>query len=235
MWCQFRNAEGGRCRADQHHGIDAAAACELLHNASLVHDDLSDGDTVRRGQPTIWHLYGSDITLCTGDLSQSTSAFFTAANIDDPASSRTLVLHLAKQAGRVIGGEGVAREYGHGGALVDPGDEPHTSPTTRAQAGKRWSSPFCSVRRPSARLRSPSTRPRATPSTGSAASTAMPARLRAPGADAGSRDRAFAKPRARPLAGVRSSARLARNVEAQRLPSGHLPPFDFVESPQRLD
>lgn len=109
---------GGRMRAriaiasgiawgtPQRHRIDAAAACELLHNASLVHDDLSDADAMRRGQPTIWHLYGSDIALCTGDL-LLTSSFLTAANIDDAASSRALVRHLAEQASRVIGGQSV--------------------------------------------------------------------------------------------------------------------------------
>ncbi|MCB9680043.1 MAG: polyprenyl synthetase family protein [Alphaproteobacteria bacterium] len=45
-----------------------AAACELLHNASLVHDDLQDGDTVRRSRPTIWTVYGADQAINAGDL-----------------------------------------------------------------------------------------------------------------------------------------------------------------------
>jgi geranylgeranyl pyrophosphate synthase len=36
----------------------AAAAWELLHNAPLVHDDLQDGDEVRRGAPTVWWRFG---------------------------------------------------------------------------------------------------------------------------------------------------------------------------------
>src|SRR5215211_7540453 len=39
-------------------GVAWAAACELLHNATLVHDDLQDGDRVRRGRPTVWALHG---------------------------------------------------------------------------------------------------------------------------------------------------------------------------------
>lgn len=45
-----------------------AAACELLHNASLVHDDLQDGDTVRRGHPTTWVKHGMPQAVNAGDL-----------------------------------------------------------------------------------------------------------------------------------------------------------------------
>lgn len=45
-----------------------AAACELLHNATLVHDDLQDGDRVRRGSPTTWALYGAAQAINAGDL-----------------------------------------------------------------------------------------------------------------------------------------------------------------------
>ena len=44
-----------------------AAAIELLHNASLVHDDISDGDTMRRGRSSVWAAYGSDTALAFGD------------------------------------------------------------------------------------------------------------------------------------------------------------------------
>ena len=44
-----------------------AAACELLHNASLIHDDISDASTHRRGQKSINEQFGSDMALCLGD------------------------------------------------------------------------------------------------------------------------------------------------------------------------
>lgn len=44
-----------------------AAAVEILHNASLVHDDICDGDMVRRGTPSVWALYGRETALALGD------------------------------------------------------------------------------------------------------------------------------------------------------------------------
>lgn len=34
------------------------AACEVVHNGTLVHDDYQDGDTTRRGKPALWTVYG---------------------------------------------------------------------------------------------------------------------------------------------------------------------------------
>jgi geranylgeranyl pyrophosphate synthase len=43
------------------------AACEMLHNATLVHDDLQDGDRYRRGQETVWYRFGSPQAVNLGD------------------------------------------------------------------------------------------------------------------------------------------------------------------------
>lgn len=45
-----------------------AAAIELLHNATLVHDDIQDGDTVRRGEPTVWAQWGVAQGINAGDF-----------------------------------------------------------------------------------------------------------------------------------------------------------------------
>ncbi len=55
-------------RASVETAIPWAAACELLHNATLIHDDLQDGDRVRRGQPTTWVTYGMPSAINAGDL-----------------------------------------------------------------------------------------------------------------------------------------------------------------------
>ena len=48
--------------------VDWAAAVEILHNATLLHDDIQDGDTQRRNQPTAWAKHGIGQALNAGDL-----------------------------------------------------------------------------------------------------------------------------------------------------------------------
>ena len=47
--------------------ISYAAASELLHNATLLHDDVADGSTKRRGVPTIMSLMGPSVSVLVGD------------------------------------------------------------------------------------------------------------------------------------------------------------------------
>ncbi len=44
-----------------------AASCELMHNWFLVHDDIEDGDEVRRGQSAVWKRFGIDHAINVGD------------------------------------------------------------------------------------------------------------------------------------------------------------------------
>jgi geranylgeranyl diphosphate synthase type II len=53
--------------------VRTAAVCELLHNASLVQDDLLDRSTVRRGAPCVWVTYGDAVAVCAGDLMLSSA------------------------------------------------------------------------------------------------------------------------------------------------------------------
>jgi geranylgeranyl diphosphate synthase type I len=47
--------------------LPAAAAIELIHNFSLIHDDIVDQDTERHHQPTLWTVWGSSQGINTGD------------------------------------------------------------------------------------------------------------------------------------------------------------------------
>jgi geranylgeranyl diphosphate synthase type II len=47
--------------------LPAAAAVELMHNFTLVHDDIMDRDETRRGRPTIHRKWDSDVALLAGD------------------------------------------------------------------------------------------------------------------------------------------------------------------------
>ena len=53
------------------HAAPAAAALELIHNFSLVHDDIQDQGLERRHQPTVWALWGTPRALVAGDAMQS--------------------------------------------------------------------------------------------------------------------------------------------------------------------
>jgi geranylgeranyl diphosphate synthase, type I len=48
-------------------GVPAAAAVELVHNFSLLHDDIMDGDTERRHRPTAWTVFGIGAAILAGD------------------------------------------------------------------------------------------------------------------------------------------------------------------------
>ncbi|EWT07892.1 dimethylallyltranstransferase [Intrasporangium chromatireducens Q5-1] len=47
--------------------VPAAVAVELVHNFSLVHDDVMDGDESRRHRPTVWAAFGLSTALLAGD------------------------------------------------------------------------------------------------------------------------------------------------------------------------
>src|SRR5450755_1667513 len=48
-------------------GVAAAAAVEFVHNFSLLHDDIMDGDTERRHRPTAWTVFGVGSAILAGD------------------------------------------------------------------------------------------------------------------------------------------------------------------------
>src|SRR6266699_298242 len=53
---------------DYRPALPGAAAVELGHNFSLVHDDIEDGDVERRHRPTLWALHGVPQAINTGDM-----------------------------------------------------------------------------------------------------------------------------------------------------------------------
>ncbi len=48
--------------------IDVSSAAELIHLASIVHDDVVDGGEIRRGYPTLNNRYGSNVAVLVGDI-----------------------------------------------------------------------------------------------------------------------------------------------------------------------
>jgi geranylgeranyl pyrophosphate synthase len=62
--------------------IPAAAGVELLHNASLIHDDTVDHADVRRGQPTLNSILPSETVILLGDYLFARSAMLAAATMN---------------------------------------------------------------------------------------------------------------------------------------------------------
>lgn len=99
-----------------------ALACEVLHNATLVHDDVQDGDTTRRGRPTIWVRHGVAQAINVGDWLFMRAL---AAVDESPALSdgHKLALMSALRSGLETVIAGQAAECGfRGGAMVSPAD-----------------------------------------------------------------------------------------------------------------
>ena len=48
--------------------IKWAVVCELIHSASLLHDDVCDNDSLRRGRLTVWKEFGIPAAICSGDF-----------------------------------------------------------------------------------------------------------------------------------------------------------------------
>jgi geranylgeranyl diphosphate synthase, type I len=66
--CELAAGQSGKDRqAAIHQAIHAALAVEMVHNFSLVHDDIEDGDEERHHQPTLWKLWGIPLAINTGD------------------------------------------------------------------------------------------------------------------------------------------------------------------------
>lgn len=52
---------------DAMRALPAAASVEILHNYSLIHDDIEDLDEVRRHYPTVWKVWGKGLAINAGD------------------------------------------------------------------------------------------------------------------------------------------------------------------------
>ena len=88
--------------AAEEHLTRAAVAVELVHSATLVHDDVIDAALLRRGSPTVVAGAGRRTAIATGDLLFS-RAFAELARNEDPAQLRALSdASLALAAGELL-------------------------------------------------------------------------------------------------------------------------------------
>ena len=81
-----------------------AASVEVLHNASLIHDDICDGDKQRRGRASIWIKFGRDTALTLGDWLIALS-FELASEAAEMSNTPRLVGILARHMATTTAGQ----------------------------------------------------------------------------------------------------------------------------------
>ena len=91
---------GEMLNADRDKLISLAASIELLHTATLVHDDLIDGALLRRGIPTLNAQWTPGATVLTGDF-----IFACAAKLAAETDSVELMYQFAETLATIVNGE----------------------------------------------------------------------------------------------------------------------------------
>ena len=91
-----------RSPAGEERLVRAAVAVELVHSATLVHDDLIDGAQLRRGHPTVAAVAGREVAVATGDLLFSRAFAELARNDDSEQLSALSEASSALAAGELL-------------------------------------------------------------------------------------------------------------------------------------
>lgn len=106
------SAKGKRIRSAlllliaKHYGVKGeipillAVAIELLHTASLIHDDVVDNATLRRGKPSFHKLWGADLTVLLGDY-----LYVKAIHLVLKSGNPYIIRALSKSASKMVEGE----------------------------------------------------------------------------------------------------------------------------------
>jgi geranylgeranyl diphosphate synthase type I len=76
--------------------LPGAAAVELIHNFSLIHDDIEDRSPLRRGRPTVWKKWGIPQAINTGD------AMFALAHLEAVHLAQTVNPSIGLQAVEIL-------------------------------------------------------------------------------------------------------------------------------------
>jgi geranylgeranyl diphosphate synthase type I len=82
---------------DPANAVPAAVAVELVHNFSLLHDDVMDGDVTRRHRPTAWSVFGMGAAILAGDALQNLAFHVLAASGHAAAQDGLRMLGVAVQ------------------------------------------------------------------------------------------------------------------------------------------
>lgn len=76
--------------------VPAAASIEILHNFTLIHDDIQDNSPTRRGRPTLWTLWGVPQAINSGDAMFAAAHLAMARLLENGAPPATVVQALRR-------------------------------------------------------------------------------------------------------------------------------------------
>ncbi len=93
---QLALSEGVVTQTSPEDSLIWAQCCELIHNATLIHDDIQDRDPLRRGQASLWIKYGLEQAINAGDLFIF-KAFQKAATLNEPC-----LIHLLSNCSEIL-------------------------------------------------------------------------------------------------------------------------------------
>ncbi|GBC74589.1 MULTISPECIES: polyprenyl synthetase family protein [Candidatus Nitrosocaldus] len=124
------------CNGSADKALYIASAMEMVHNFTLVHDDIMDGDEVRHGVPTVHRAYGLPYGILAGDLlliyAFKTVAYYgRMAGLDDSTIVR-LVDVLAKYC--IVLSEGQAMDMEIASSTTIPDEEQYIAMVTKKTA-----------------------------------------------------------------------------------------------------
>ncbi len=90
-------------------GVPGAVAIELIHDFSLIHDDIIDDDAERRHRPTVWAKFGTGVGVVVGD---ALHALAFEALLSDPTPPRVqAATHLAEAVSAMIAGQSMDMSF----------------------------------------------------------------------------------------------------------------------------
>ncbi len=83
------------CGGNWEDALLAAVGLELLHNFSLIHDDIQDESSYRRNRPTVWSTWGTSQAINAGDAMHALSQLVVLRMVEDGAPPHS-VLHAIR-------------------------------------------------------------------------------------------------------------------------------------------
>jgi geranylgeranyl diphosphate synthase type I len=99
-----------------HTAVPGAVAVELLHNHSIVHDDVIDQDELRRGRRTVWSAFGTGTAVLAGDALAAVAVEH-LSRVETVPARRALVM-LVDAFRRICAGQAADLQLERGGAIA---------------------------------------------------------------------------------------------------------------------